>query len=170
MRRIVPAFIAEFEMRRTWMTNATSGVCQTNGVDIHYVRTGESKPPVILLHGLTGSGACWTSLARALEREFDVVAPDARGHGKSSAPPQGYQYRDHARDVIGLIEALGLAAPVLLGHSMGGMTAAVWRARWISDSRRRPRRPDFFEPRAPARSSRERCGRATSPTSRVGQG
>jgi pimeloyl-ACP methyl ester carboxylesterase len=51
--------------------------------------------------------------------------PDARGHGKSSAPLHGYLYRDHASDVIGLIEALGLAAPVLLGHSMGGMTAAV---------------------------------------------
>jgi pimeloyl-ACP methyl ester carboxylesterase len=51
--------------------------------------------------------------------------PDARGHGKSSAPLHGYLYRDHASDVVGLIEALGLAAPVLLGHSMGGMTAAV---------------------------------------------
>jgi len=51
--------------------------------------------------------------------------PDARGHGNSSAPLQGYLYRDHASDVIGLIQVLGLAAPVLLGHSMGGMTAAV---------------------------------------------
>jgi pimeloyl-ACP methyl ester carboxylesterase len=51
--------------------------------------------------------------------------PDARGHGNSSTPPSGYRYRDFASDVIGLIHELGLVAPVLLGHSMGGMTAAV---------------------------------------------
>jgi N-formylmaleamate deformylase len=107
------------------MTNWVRGVCEANGVDIHYLRTGGDKPPLIALHGLTGSGACWTPLARALEGDYDVVAPDARGHGKSSAPLHGYLYRDLASDVIGLIEALGLAAPILLGHSMGGMTAAV---------------------------------------------
>jgi pimeloyl-ACP methyl ester carboxylesterase len=74
---------------------------------------------------LTGSGACWTPLARALESEFDVVMPDARGHGDSSAPRHGYRYDDHASDVAGLIRALALVRPVLLGHSMGGMTAAV---------------------------------------------
>lgn len=107
------------------MANWTSAVCQANGIDIHYLRTGGDKPPLVLLHGLTGDGACWSLLARALEAEFDVVMPDARGHGQSSTPPHGYSYQDHARDVVGLIQGLGLAAPVLLGHSMGGMTAAV---------------------------------------------
>ena len=51
--------------------------------------------------------------------------PDARGHGNSSTPLNGYQYENLASDVIGLIQGLGLAAPVLLGHSMGGMTATV---------------------------------------------
>jgi N-formylmaleamate deformylase len=105
----------------SWMT----GVCEANGIEIHYARTGGSKPPVVLLHGLTGSGACWSPVARALEGEYDVVMPDARGHGKSSAPLNGYRYEDYASDVVGLIQGLRLAAPVLLGHSMGGMTAAV---------------------------------------------
>jgi pimeloyl-ACP methyl ester carboxylesterase len=107
------------------MTNWLRGTCEVNAVNIHYVRTGGDKPPVVLLHGLTGSGACWSPLARALESEYDVVAPDARGHGNSSAPLHGYRYSDHASDVIGLIEALGLKLPVLLGHSMGGLTAAL---------------------------------------------
>lgn len=106
-----------------------SGVCHANGIDIHYLRTGGDKPPVLLLHGLIASGACWTPLARALEAEFDVVMPDARGHGQSDAPREGYGYGDHAGDVIGLIRALGLVAPVVLGHSMGGMTAAVAASR-----------------------------------------
>jgi N-formylmaleamate deformylase len=107
------------------MANWTSAACETNGIEMHYLRTGGAKPAVVLLHGLTGSGACWSPLARALEGAYDVVMPDARGHGDSSAPPKGYRYEDHARDVIGLIRRLGLAAPVLVGHSMGGMTAAV---------------------------------------------
>lgn len=107
------------------MTNWTSAVCEANGINIHYLRTGGAKPPLVLLHGLTGSGACWSPLARALEAEFDVVMPDARGHGESSAPLTGYRYEDFADDVVGLIQALGLAAPMLLGHSMGGLTAAV---------------------------------------------
>jgi N-formylmaleamate deformylase len=109
----------------TWI----NGLCETDGISIHYLRSGGAKPPVVLLHGLMGSGACWTSLARALEREFDVVMPDARGHGDSSAPHHGYRYGDHANDVVGLIGGLGLSRPVLLGHSMGGMTAAVVASR-----------------------------------------
>jgi N-formylmaleamate deformylase len=100
-------------------------VCETNRVNIHYLRTGGSKPPLVLLHGLTGSGACWSPLARGLEDEYDVLMPDARGHGSSSAPPDGYRYEDYAGDVVGLIQGLGLVAPVLLGHSMGGMTALM---------------------------------------------
>jgi pimeloyl-ACP methyl ester carboxylesterase len=71
------------------MTTWSSEVCETNGISIHYLRTGGAKPPVVLLHGLRGSGARWTPLARALEGEFDVVMPDSRGHGDSSAPPHG---------------------------------------------------------------------------------
>ena len=107
------------------MTSWMTGVCPANGVDIHYMRTGGSKPPLVLLHGLTGNGACWSPLARALESEYDIVMPDARGHGSSSTPLDGYRYEDYASDVVGLIQGLGLAEPVLLGHSMGGMTAAL---------------------------------------------
>jgi N-formylmaleamate deformylase len=99
--------------------------CKANGIEVHYLRTGGDKLPIVLLHGLSGSGACWTPCARALADEYDVVMPDARGHGASSAPEGGYRYDDLAADALGLIDALGLSLPVLLGHSMGGMTAAV---------------------------------------------
>jgi N-formylmaleamate deformylase len=111
------------------MTPWASEFCEANGIRIHTLRTGGAKPPVVLLHGLMGSGACWTPLARALEGEFDVVMPDARGHGGSSTPHHGYRYGDLADDVMGLIRALGLSRPVLVGHSMGGMTAAVVASR-----------------------------------------
>jgi pimeloyl-ACP methyl ester carboxylesterase len=107
------------------MANWTTGACKAGGADIHYLRTGGAGQSLVLLHGLSGSGACWSPVARALEGDFDVVMPDARGHGRSSAPLNGYRYDDLARDVVGLIGALKLTTPVLLGHSMGGMTAAV---------------------------------------------
>jgi N-formylmaleamate deformylase len=111
------------------VTKWIDGFCDVSGVRIHYLRTGGVKPPVVLLHGLMGSGACWTPLARALEWEFDVVMPDARGHGDSSAPHDGYRYDDHVSDVMGLIRGLELSRPVLIGHSMGGMTAAMLATR-----------------------------------------
>lgn len=107
------------------MKKWTTGICKANGINIHYHRTGGDKPVVVLLHGLVMNGACWTHLAKALENDYDVVMPDARGHGKSSTPDQGYNYDNLAIDVSNFIEALGLEKPVLIGHSMGGMTAAV---------------------------------------------
>ena len=111
------------------MSDWSTGNCETNGINIHYTRTGGSKPPLILLHGLTANGACWAALAQALEGDYDVIMPDARGHGKSSVPDYGYRYEDHADDVVGLIEALRLSPPILIGHSMGGMIAAVVASR-----------------------------------------
>ncbi len=111
------------------MTNWSTAVCKTNGINLHYTRTGGNKPTIILLHGLMANGLCWIGLARALEEEYDVIMPDARGHGQSSVPDYGYQYEDHANDVVGLMDSLKLSSPLLLGHSMGGMTAAVVASR-----------------------------------------
>ncbi len=68
------------------MAHWFEGTVHANGIAIHYRRTGDGKPPVILSHGLTDNGACWTRLAWALEGDYDVHMPDARGHGQSEAP------------------------------------------------------------------------------------
>lgn len=107
------------------MDRWTMGTCETNGITMHYLRAGGGKPPLVLLHGLMTSGACWTPVARKLEDEYDVFMPDARGHGNSSAPERGYCYHTLATDVLSFIDTLRLDSAVLLGHSMGGMTAAV---------------------------------------------
>jgi N-formylmaleamate deformylase len=111
------------------LTDWSTGNCETNGINLHYTRTGGNKPSLVLLHGLTANGACWATVADALERDYDVIMPDARGHGQSSVPDYGYRYEDLADDVVGLIEALRLSPPILIGHSMGGMTAAVVASR-----------------------------------------
>lgn len=101
-----------------------------NGVQIHYVRTGgRKKPPLVLLHGFSDSGMCWLPVARDLEAEWDVILPDARGHGKSARVQPGEKV-DAAADVAALIGALKLDRPVVGGHSMGGNTAGMLAARY----------------------------------------
>ena len=107
------------------MTGWSTADYLANGINIHYTRTGGNKPPVIFLHGLAANGLCWSAIARELENEYDLIMPDARGHGKSSAPEHAYRYDDHANDLVGLVNRLGISAPVLIGHSMGGLVAAV---------------------------------------------
>ena len=101
------------------------GDVRVNGIRLHYYRTGGAKPPLILVHGFSDDGLCWTSVARALKDTYDLVMPDARGHGHSDAPARGYAPPDHAGDLAGLIKALGLRRPIILGHSMGAISVLV---------------------------------------------
>lgn len=110
------------------MQRWSSGNVQANGIRLHYYRTGGSKPPVVMAHGITDNGLCWTPVARALENDYDLIMVDARGHGESDAPAAGYTNADHAADYAGLIQALGLHRPALLGHSMGAATIAYLAA------------------------------------------
>ncbi|GCE22940.1 alpha/beta fold hydrolase [Dictyobacter kobayashii] len=102
-----------------------------NGIKIHYYQTGDAqKPAIILLHGVTDSGLCWKHIAHVLEDDYTVIMPDARGHGHSDGLATGFAYEALAADVAGLIQALNLERPYLLGHSMGGMTALTVAAQY----------------------------------------
>jgi N-formylmaleamate deformylase len=141
-----------------------SGDVVANGIKIHYYRTGGDKPVVVLSHGATDNGLCWTRLTRALETDYDVIMPDARGHGLSDAPASGYTSVEHAADLAGLIQALGLDRPAVGGHSMGAATTLQLVASrpdiarcailedppiWVGDAR--PQRPGTGDPRAEMR-------------------
>jgi len=102
-----------------------SGFADANGLRLHYTRTGGDKPPVVLAHGVTDSGLCWTPVAKALAADYDVIMVDARGHGKSEETADGYDPASQAGDLVGLIAALELERPAVLGHSMGAATALV---------------------------------------------
>ena len=73
-----------------------SGTCQANGIDIHYRRTDAGRPPPVALHGLIGSGACLLPLARALEKDFDLILPDARPPARVSFSAPAPTGRDAA--------------------------------------------------------------------------
>jgi len=105
-----------------------SGTVTANGIAIRYHRTGGSHPPLVLAHGFSDNGLCWTRIARELEDAFDIVMVDARNHGESSRADVGPE--DLANDLAGVIAALGLGRPALMGHSMGAQTAAEVAARF----------------------------------------
>ena len=107
------------------MSQWSSEFVNTNGIQIHFNRTGGGGKPLILAHGITDNGLCWTRLAKSLELEYDILMIDARGHGNSDAYETGYQKQDHAEDLAGLIETLELDKPSLLGHSMGASNVAA---------------------------------------------
>jgi pimeloyl-ACP methyl ester carboxylesterase len=105
-----------------------SGDVTANGIKIHSTRTGGGKTPLVLNHGATDNGLCWTPVARALEAAYDVILPDARGHGRSAAPGDGYGAGEQAADLAGLIAALELERPAIGGHSMGAGAALRFAA------------------------------------------
>src|SRR5688500_20165497 len=95
-----------------------------NGVRLHVHRTGmPGKPALLLLHGITDSGPVWRSVARELAGEYDIVMPDARGHGQSDDLARGFSLSLLAADVVAVIVSLGLQRPDLWGLSMCAVSA-----------------------------------------------
>lgn len=103
----------------------TSGTVDSNGVDLQYVRTNTDGPPLVIAHGVFDDALCREPLIDELADDYDVIAYDARGHGRSSAPQSGYAMPDRVDDLVGLLDALGIETATLLGHSMGGDTVAA---------------------------------------------
>ena len=81
-----------------------------------------SGPPLVVLHGLFGSGSNWRGVARHLAGSHTVHCVDLRNHG-ASPWADTMAYDEMADDVLQLCDRLGLKAPAVMGHSMGGKTA-----------------------------------------------
>jgi 3-oxoadipate enol-lactonase len=96
---------------------------------IAYRRAGDG-PPLVLLHPLALSGEVWGGFAERLAGAFDVIAPDARGHGDSGWNGEPFGVDDLADDVAALLDGLGLEAACLAGLSMGGSTAVSFAGRY----------------------------------------
>ncbi|MEI7032191.1 alpha/beta hydrolase [Streptomyces pratensis] len=96
---------------------------QAGGVRLAYREWGDpSAPPVVLLHGRTGSGAGWARIARDLAADHRVYALDFRGHGLSDWPGR-YSFELFRDDLHAFLEARNLAGATVVGHSMGGVAA-----------------------------------------------
>ncbi|MCU1695368.1 MAG: alpha/beta hydrolase [Mycobacterium sp.] len=111
---------------------------ETNGAKIH-VRVGGNGPAVVMLHGFGTTGDMWGHLASALIEDHTVVVPDLRGLGLSSKPDGGYDKKNQAADVVGVLDALGVRTTELVTHDIGIMVGFAVAAthpervsRWVA--------------------------------------
>jgi pimeloyl-ACP methyl ester carboxylesterase len=102
-----------------------------NGIRLHLVDHPGGEPPIVLLPGITANLHNFDGLLDAgLAPRFRVIALDLRGRGLSDKPAQGYSIAEHAADVIGVLDHLGLEQVVLGGHSFGALLTAFIAARY----------------------------------------
>jgi|SRR5690606_4681189 len=95
-------------------------------LDLELTGNDESKPPVVLLHGLTFDRTMWAPLVASLG-DRRVMTLDLPGHGVS-ARRDSYAPREVAEVVHEAVTAAGLSRPVVVGHSIGGLLATVYAA------------------------------------------
>ncbi len=96
---------------------------EANGITLHYELAGEGGPLVVLTHGLGGSLDFFGPHVEALGRGHRVLRWDLRGAGSSAKPAGPYDPALFARDLAGLLDALGERTAYVVGHSGGGVVA-----------------------------------------------
>lgn len=102
----------------------SEGYVYANGVRLHYYRAvpAADKLPLVMVHGITDNGLCWTTLALKLQDDYDIYMLDARGHGLSDPFTASDDTDTLITDVVAAVQALELKKPILMGHSMGAHT------------------------------------------------
>jgi len=96
-----------------------------DGGSIHVIERGTGRP-LVLLHGITLRSDVWAPQLHDLADRFRVIAVDLRGHGASTAGTDGYGMHRLAADLATVLVNLDLHDAIVVGHSMGGMTAMVF--------------------------------------------
>ena len=84
-----------------------------------------SAPPILLLHGITSFGGTWEWVVPTLAERFRVLRLDFRGHGASDRAPGEYSPADYLNDAVAAIDQAAGQRCIVMGHSLGGATAAA---------------------------------------------
>lgn len=102
--------------------------CEIDRLAVHYAVVG-SGPPIVLLHGWGAEIASFGPIPLLLADQFQVVALDLPGFGKTPAPDRPWGTADYASFVASFLSTLGIAPVTLVGHSRGGGIGLVLAAR-----------------------------------------
>ncbi len=96
------------------------GVYVAKGVRIHLLDFGGKGTPLVFLSGIGNNAHVFDDFAQRFTRRNRVIAITRRGFGESSHPEDGYDQATLARDVITVLDSLGIRRAVFAGHSIGG--------------------------------------------------
>ena len=103
---------------------------EANGITFHVASSGpEDAPAILCLHGFPEGWMVWRAVMERLP-EARVYAPDLRGYPGSERPPDGYDVFTLTDDIRGLIDALGLDKPLLVGDDWGGALCWIFAHRY----------------------------------------
>ncbi len=103
---------------------------ETNGTRLYVQQDSEAGEPVLFLHFGNACAAVWDLVIPHFVDRYRVLRLDLRGHGRSDQPPDGYAIENLARDVVGVLDALGIDQTHIVGSSMGAEVAASLAAQW----------------------------------------
>ena len=106
----------------TTKENEPGRFIQVNGLRMYYESCGEGIP-VILLHGGLETSQMWAPVVPTFSKNYQVITPDSRGHGRTDELDDPISYALMAEDFTQLIRVLGLNKPFIAGYSDGGQTA-----------------------------------------------
>jgi len=99
----------------------------TNGALLN-VRVGGQGPAVVMLHGYGETGDMWAPLAIKLMKDHTIIVPDLRGMGRSDHPAGGYDKKNQARDIAGVLDTLKIGNVSVVAHDIGNMVAYAFTA------------------------------------------
>src|SRR6202035_1074738 len=85
-----------------------------HGMRMYHERYGHG-PPLLLLHGFSGASSDWASFVDQWSADYELILPDLRGHGRSTNPARQYTHRQAARDLLALLDRLGIASCKAIG-------------------------------------------------------
>lgn len=102
----------------------SDGFVYANGIRIHYYHAvpAPTKPTIVMVHGITDNGLCWTTLTWKLQKDYNIYMLDARGHGLSDPFTPTDDRETLVKDVVAFVKAMQFEKPILMGHSMGAAT------------------------------------------------
>lgn len=93
---------------------------EVGDVRLFFTDEGEGDPPILMVHGFSCDGHDWMWQIPHFAERHRVIVVDLRGHGRSSVPDGGYEPKQFAADIAGLLEQLDVGPVVAMGHSLGG--------------------------------------------------
>lgn len=99
-------------------------------VDIHYVRYGGKKNPIVFLHGWGQNIEMMQPIAEPMQENHNIIILDLPGYGKSSEPTFCWTVQDYVECIHDLLHTLKVENPILVGHSFGGKISLLYASKY----------------------------------------